>query len=219
MKLLLAWSSGKDAAYALAALRAKGDEVVALLTTLTEDFGRVSMHGVREAVLDAQAAAVGLPLVKVMIPYPCPNEVYEARMKAALEAARAARPVDGVAFGDLFLADVRAYREARLAPTGLAAVFPLWGRPTRALAEEMIDAGVEAYVAVLDPRRVPRAEAGARFDRALLDRLPAGVDPCAENGEFHTVAAYAPGFARRLDLRLGETVERDGFVFRDAACA
>lgn len=212
MRLLLGWSSGKDSAYALSRLRTHGNEIAGLLTTVTKDFARVSMHGVRKVILDAQARAVGLPLVKVEIPYPCPNEIYEAKME---EALRGANGIEGIAFGDLFLEDVRTYREKNLARANLKGVFPLWGLPTRPLAEEMIEAGLEAYVCVLDPKRLPREEIGARFDRAFLDRLPPDVDPCAERGEFHTVVANAPGFSAPLHLAPGETVERDGFLFRD----
>lgn len=211
----LSWSSGKDAAYALHALRHSGTvEVVGLLTTVTSAFGRVSMHGVREALLDAQADALGLPLEKVRIPYPCPNETYEAAMRATLERARAVG-VETVAFGDLFLEEIRGYRERRLSEIGFHAVFPLWGRPTAALAEEMIDRGVRARVSCLDPRRLPPRFAGSTFDRAFLRAIPPEVDPCGERGEFHTFVTDAPGFRHPLRVDVGASVERDGFLFTD----
>lgn len=214
-KALIAWSSGKDAAWALHEVRRDGGyEVVGALTTLTGDFSRVSMHGVREALLRAQCAAADLALTTVPIPYPCPNEVYEARMAAALAAARAGG-VSHMIFGDLFLEDIRAYREATLAATGVTPLFPLWGRPTATLARDMIAGGLQARVVCLDPRKVPRSLAGRRFDETLLRALPSGTDPCAERGEFHTCVVAGPMFRHRLRVRVGETVDRDGFVFTD----
>lgn len=211
----MAWSSGKDSAYALHAVRQAGAlDVVGLLTTVTDAYARVSMHGVRETILSAQAARVGLPLTTVRIPAPCPNEIYERAMAAALGDARA-RGVSHVVFGDLFLADLRAWRIARLAEVGMTAEFPLWRRDTAALAREMIAAGMEARIACLDPRRLDRSFAGRSFDDALLDALPPDVDPCGENGEFHTVVTAGPMFAAPIPTRLGEIVERDGFVFAD----
>jgi len=211
----MAWSSGKDSAYALHAARQAGEiDIVGLLTTVTDAYDRVSMHGVRESILRAQAERVGLPLTTVRIPAPCPNEIYERAMAAALGAARA-RGVSHVVFGDLFLADLRAWRIARLAEVGMEAVFPLWQRDTAALAREMIDGGLEARIACLDPRHLDRSLAGCRFDAALLAALPTGVDPCGENGEFHTVVTAGPMFAAPIPTRLGEIVERDGFVFAD----
>src|SRR5262245_23492163 len=215
MKLLLAWSSGKDSAYALHVLRGRADvEVVGLLTTLNQAHDRVAMHAVRHALLEKQAEAAGLPLHVVSIPDPCPNEAYEHAMAQALSAARE-RGIQGVAFGDLFLEDVRRYREDRMAPTGLVPVFPLWGRDTRALAEEMIDSGLRARLTCIDPRALPADCAGRDFDRALLSALPSGVDPCGENGEFHTFAWAGPMFSREVPVRTGEIVERAGFVFAD----
>ncbi len=185
---------------------------------MSDPFDRVSMHGVREELLEAQADAVGLPLHTVRIPYPCPNETYERAMAAALETA-VAEGVRDVVFGDLFLNDVRAYREDRLRPLGFRAHFPLWGRPTGALAREMVRAGVQATICCLDPRKLPRRFAGRRLDDALLDELPPEVDPCGERGEFHTFVSGGPGFARPLAVRTGETVERDGFVFTDLLAA
>ena len=213
--ILLAWSSGKDSAWSLHALRQDPAlEVVGLLTTLNEAYDRVAMHAVRRALLEAQAEAAGLPLVVVRIPSPCPNETYEAAMAAAVADARA-RGITGIAFGDLFLEDIRRYREKQMSGTGLSLHFPLWGRPTAALAEAMIDGGLQARITCVDPRVMPEDLAGAAFDRALLDRLPAGVDPCGENGEFHTFAWDGPMFRRPVPVRGGEVVTRDGFVFAD----
>ena len=214
-KALIAWSSGKDSAWALHEIRRAGEyEVVGALTTVTETFQRVSMHGVREDILYAQHEAAGLPSIIVPIPYPCPNEVYEARMAAALADAKAAG-VTHVIFGDLFLEDVRAYREQKLAGTGITPLFPLWGKPTDALAREMIDGGLETYLICVDPKQLSRDFAGRRFDHALLGDLPAGVDPCGEKGEFHSCVVAGPMFSRRIDVAVGETVERDGFVYTD----
>lgn len=214
-RALVAWSSGKDAAYALHEVRRAGDlEVVGLLTTVTRAFERVSMHGVREVLLEAQAASIGLPLTRVEIPYPCPNEVYEQAMADTLTSA-AARGVTHVVFGDLFLADIRAYREAQLARVGFTGVFPLWGRDTTALAHVMIAAGLDARLVCVDPSCLDPSFAGRRFDRDLIAELPAGVDPCGENGEFHTFVADGPMFARPVSVIPGVIVERDGFVFAD----
>jgi uncharacterized protein (TIGR00290 family) len=214
-RAVVSWSSGKDAAYSLHEVRRAGAvEVVGLLTTVTETYGRVSMHGVRETVLDAQARATGLPLYKVPIPSPCPNEVYEKAMGSMLVRLRS----DGVrriVFGDLFLEDIRSYREEKLRGTGIEPIFPLWGRPTRALADEMIDAGLRARIVALDPRELPASFAGRPFDRALLGELPATVDPCGERGEFHTCVIDGPMFDRAIPVVPGEVVQRDGCVFAD----
>jgi uncharacterized protein (TIGR00290 family) len=219
MKILLSWSSGKDSAWTLQVLRMQGiGAAAALLTTVNEVAARAAMHAVRVDVLRAQAEAAGLPLIVVPLPSPCPNEVYEQRMAAVVREAVA----DGfthVAFGDLFLEDVRRYREERLAGTGLEPIFPLWGRPTADLAREVIDAGVEARITCVDPRQIPRELAGRQYDRALLSDLPAGADPCGERGEFHTCVIGGPMFSRRLDVEVGATVERDGFVFTDLRLA
>lgn len=213
------WSSGKDSAWALHVERQRGEvEVVGLLTTITEVYNRVSMHGVRDEVLRAQAASVGLPLVRVPIPAPCSNAAYEAAMGRAMQQALA-EGVTCVIFGDLFLEDVRQYRERHLAGTGICARFPLWGLPTRLLAQEMIAAGLVARVTCLDPKRVPRELAGAVFDQQFLARLPAEVDPCAERGEFHTCALAGPMFRQGIRVDVGPTVEREGFVFTDLALA
>ena len=214
-KAMLSWSSGKDSAFALHEVRRAGQlDVVGLLTTVNRQFERVAMHAVRVALLRRQAEAAGLPLAVVEIGWPCPNEAYEAAIGEALVRARDAG-VTHVVFGDLFLADIRAYREAQLAPLGLTPVFPLWQRDTRALAHAMIDGGLTARLTCVDPRALDRRFAGRAFDRALLAELPAGVDPCGENGEFHTFATGGPMFAHPIDVALGEVVERDGFVFAD----
>jgi uncharacterized protein (TIGR00290 family) len=213
-RALLAWSSGKDSAFALHVLREQGVEVTGLLATISEPFDRVAMHAVRLDLVRAQAEAVGLPLLEVRIPSPCPNEAYEAAMAEALATARA-QATTAVAFGDLFLEDVRRYREERLAGTGLRALFPLWGRPTRELAEEMLAAGQKAVLTCVDPRVLPRELAGRAFDASLLRDLPPGVDPCGENGEFHSFAWDGPAFRHPVPVRVGEVVEREGFVFAD----
>ena len=214
-KALIAWSSGKDSAWALHVARAKGEfDIVGALTTVTDSFARVSMHGVREELLRAQLDAAGLPAIIVRIPYPCPNEIYEREMAAAIAEAKAAG-VTHMIFGDLFLREIRAYRERQLAGTGIVPVFPLWDLPTAALAREMIDAGVEAHLAVVDLKKLPASLAGRRFDLGLLDALPVGSDPCGENGEFHSFVAAGPMLKRRIPVRVGETVERDGFAFAD----
>lgn len=218
-KALIAWSSGKDSAWALHEIRRSGDyEIVGALTTVTETFSRVSMHGVREELLAAQLDAAGLAPLRVPIPYPCPNEIYEARMASALTDARA-NGVTHVIFGDLFLEDVRRYREARLAGTGIAPVFPLWLRPTDALAREMIDGGVETYLACVDLKQLPMAFAGRRLDHALLAELPAGADPCGEKGEFHSFVAAGPMLKRKISVRVGDVIEREGFAFADLLAA
>jgi len=213
-RVLLAWSSGKDAAFSLHVLRASGVEVVGLLTTMNAPAGRVAMHDVRREFVLRQAGAVGLPLLEVDLPWPCPNEAYEAAMADALAAARE-RGVTAVAFGDLFLEDVRRYREERMAGTGLSTLFPLWGRPTRALAEEMLAAGQKAVLTTVDRRALPAELAGHAFDESLLRRLPDGVDPCGENGEFHTFAWDGPAFRHPVPVKAGPVVERDGFAYAD----
>lgn len=211
----LSWSSGKDSAWALREVRRDGAyEVAGLLTTVTDAYDRVSMHGVREELLEAQAASIGLPLHKVQIPSPCPNETYEEAMARALDLA-AAEGVRAMVFGDLFLEEVRAYRETRLARRGFRGVFPLWGRDTGALAREMIASGLRAWLCCLDPRQLPKEFAGRPFDLELLSDLPPGVDPCGERGEFHTFVTDGPGFREPVRARVGRTVERDGFVFTD----
>jgi uncharacterized protein (TIGR00290 family) len=214
-KALIAWSSGKDSAWALYEARRSGDyEIVGALTTVTETFGRVSMHGVREELLRAQLEAIGIPPNIVPIPFPCPNKVYEARMGEALSHAKA-EGVSHVIFGDLFLEDVRVYREAKMAGTGVAPVFPLWGRPTKALAHAMIEGGLKTHLVTVDLKVMPKSFAGRKFDEALLDDFPAGVDPCGERGEFHTCVLDGPMFSRAIAASVGEVVEREGFAFAD----
>ena len=211
----VSWSSGKDSTLALAVAREDPTmEVVGLLTTLNGGADRVAMHAVRRELLLAQAAAVGLPVHQVDLPWPCSNEEYERLMTDALASATAAG-VTRMVFGDLFLADVRAYRERALAGTGVEPVFPLWGRPTDELAAQMVDRGIRATLTCVDPRQLDGGFAGRRFDADLLAELPDGVDRCGENGEFHTFVHAGPGFAAPLDVRVGEVVERDGFVFAD----
>ena len=215
MKILLSWSSGKDSAWALHVLnQTHPGAVAALLTTINAEVDRVAMHAVRHDVLQAQAAAAGLPLRVVLIPSPCPNEIYEGQMRVAVDAAVR----DGfthVAFGDLFLEDVRRYREERLNGTGLEPLFPVWGIPTRVLAEQMIDGGLRARLACVDTRKLDPGFVGREFDRELLGELPPGIDPCGENGEFHTCVYAGPMFRTPLVLAPGETVTREPFVWRD----
>ena len=212
---MLCWSSGKDSAWTLHVLRRRRDvEVVGLLTTINTEYERVAMHAVRVALLEAQAEAVGLPLWSVPIPNPCSNQEYEAAMGDAVRKALAAG-ITTMAFGDLFLEDVRRYRETQLAGTGLTPIFPLWGIPTPRLAREMIAGGLRARVSTLDPRVMPRDLIGAEFDEGLLARLPPGVDPCAERGEFHTCVTAGPMFSKPLEIECGEVVDREGFVYGD----
>jgi uncharacterized protein (TIGR00290 family) len=214
-KAWLAWSSGKDSAWALHTIRRQGEfEVVALLTTINRTYQRVAMHAVRESLVEMQAAAAGLPLVKVPIPSPCSNEIYEQAMSEAMARARA-EGAWHVVFGDLFLEDIRAYREKHLAACGMTPVFPVWGKNTRGLAKEMLAGGLSAFLTCVDPRKLDRTFAGRRFDAHLLGKLPPSVDPCGENGEFHTFANAGPMFEREIPVELGEIVERDGFVFTD----
>ena len=214
-KALIAWSSGKDSAWALHETRRAGDfDIVGGLTTVSDAFGRVSMHGVREELLRDQLDAAGLAAIVVYIPFPCSNEIYEQRMAAAMDDARASG-VTHMIFGDLFLEDVRAYRERHLAGTGITLVFPVWGLPTAALARKMIDSGVEAYLSTVDLKKLPAACAGRRFDGALLDALPAGTDPCGEHGEFHSFVSAGPMLSRKIRVKVGTTVERDGFAYAD----
>ena len=214
-RALIAWSSGKDSAWALHDIRGDGSyDIVAALTTVTGDAGCVTVHGVPEDLLHAQLEAAGLPSIVVRIPDPCPNEVYARAMADALDNAKA-QGVTHVVFGDLFLADLRAWREARLAEIGMSAVFPLWQRPTQALAREMITAGVVAHLATVDLGKLPRSFAGRAFDTTLLADLPAGVDPCGENGEFHSFVSAGPMFTHPIAVALGETSVRDGFAYAE----
>jgi uncharacterized protein (TIGR00290 family) len=221
-RALLAWSSGKDSAWTLHVLRRNPEvHIVGLLTTVNQAFDRVAMHAVRRELLAAQAAAVGLPLTTVEIPYPCSNEQYETAMGAAMETARRSG-VAAVAFGDLFLEDVRRYREDRLRGSGITPLFPIWGTPTDVLARDMVAAGLRARLTCVDPRKLPAAFAGRDFDAAMHDelaRLHPDVDPCGERGEFHSFAYDGPMFARAVPIRTGQVVERDGFVFADLTLA
>jgi uncharacterized protein (TIGR00290 family) len=214
-RTVVSWSSGKDSAFALGRLGQDPEvELAGVLTTVTETFGRVSMHGVREELLAQQTERLGLPQFTVKIPSPCPNELYEARMAAAVQELLTAG-VERIAFGDLFLEDVRRYREEKLHGTGIQPMFPLWGQNTAALAREMISSGYRAVLVCVDPRVLDRSFAGREFDASLLADLPASADPCGERGEFHTFVYDGPIFARAIPHRRGEVVERDGFVFAD----
>jgi uncharacterized protein (TIGR00290 family) len=214
MVFALSWSGGKDSALALWTLRREQLEPKALITTVTESYERVSMHGVRRELLVRQAEALDLPLIEVVIPPACVNDVYEARMAEAF-AAESLSGVEAVAFGDLFLEDVRSYREERLAAGGKRGLFPLWGRDTIALSREFLHAGFEATLVCVDPRALDPAFAGRAYDEQLLAELPPRVDPCGENGEFHTFVHAGPIFAQPIACERGEIVERDGFVFSD----
>jgi len=214
-RVALSWSSGKDSAWTLHRLRQDaGIEVAALVTTVNAEFNRVAMHAVRQELLHAQAEAAGLPLIEVPIPYPCSNADYESRMRALIERLRGEH-IDSMAFGDLYLADIRAYREKQLQGTGITPLFPLWKEPTAALARSMIAGGLRAALTCVDPKQLAPEFCGRQFNAALLDALPAGVDPCGENGEFHSFAHTGPMFRAPIAIETGETVERDGFVFTD----
>lgn len=214
-KTLLSWSSGKDSAWALHVLRQDPNvEVVGLFTTINKVFERVAMHAVRVALLQVQAQSAGLPLQIVEIPHPCSNEDY-ARIMGEFIATAKAQGIECFAFGDLFLEDVRQYREERMRGTGITPIFPLWGIPTSKLARDMVAGGLQAVLTCVDPNKVPESFAGRLYDGALLDALPAGVDPCGEYGEFHSFAFDGPMFRAPVGLTVGETVERDGFVFTD----
>ncbi|GGG88543.1 ATPase [Edaphobacter dinghuensis] len=211
----MSWSGGKDSAWALHRLRQQGEfEVGGLLTTVNERFRRVAIHGFREELLDRQTERAGLPLWKVDLPFPCSNEEYEARMAVACERA-VQEGFTGVAFGDLFLEEIRAYRVAKLAGTGLEPVFPVWGIPTDRLAKEMMAGGLRARLTCVDPRKVPAKFAGREWDASLLAELPDGVDSCGENGEFHTFCCAGPMFSGEIPVEAGEWVERDGFVYAE----
>jgi len=216
VKIIVSWSSGKDSAWMLHVLKQQHPgEVAGLLTTTNEAFDRVAMHAVRRELLNKQAEAAGLPLHVVPLPWPCSNEEYEKRMGAAVKALVA----DGfthAAFGDLFLEDVRRYREDKLKDSGLTPLFPIWKtKSTTELAREMVAGGLQARLTCVDPRKLDRRFAGRAFDLALLDELPEGVDPCGENGEFHSFACAGPMFNHAIDVTVGEVVDRDGFVFAD----
>jgi uncharacterized protein (TIGR00290 family) len=214
-RVLLSWSSGKDSAWTLHILRQNPDiEVVGLLTTLNAEFQRVAMHGTRRAVLEAQAEATKLPLWIVPLPWPCSNEIYEERMAKVCERAVNER-IDAIAFGDLFLREVRAYRENQLKPTGLEPLFPLWDLPTAELARTMIVGGIRAKLSCVDTKQLPGSFAGREFDASLLQDFPPETDPCGERGEFHTCVYDGPMFSAPLQLEPGEVLDRDGFMFAD----
>ncbi len=214
-KVLLSWSSGKDSVWALHLLRQQLDlEVAALLTSFNSAADRVAMHAVRRGLVETQAGRTGVPQWAVDLPWPCSNAEYEERMRGVCQRA-VSEGITAVAFGDLFLQDIREYRERQLRGTGLDPLFPVWQIPTAQLARDMISAGVKAKITCVDPAQVDRSFAGRDFDQTLLDSLPASVDPCGENGEFHTFVYDAPVFTRPIEIRMGEIVERDGFVFAD----
>ncbi len=219
MKTLLSWSTGKDSAWALHLLKQDPQiELAGLFSTLNTEFDRVAMHGTRRALLEAQAEAAGLPLDIIPIPNPCPNEVYEKAMGDFVERALA-KGVEAIAFGDLFLEDIRAYREKMLEGSGLKPIFPVWGIPTDKLAKDMIAGGLEATLVCVDSNQLDPAFAGRQFNGDLLDALPEGVDPCGENGEFHTCVTGGPMFEKPVRVRAGETVERGRFFFADVLMA
>lgn len=213
-KILLSWSSGKDSAWSLHMLRQESYEIAGLLTTFNSAFDRVAMHSSRRSLVERQAQAAGLPLVPVPLPWPCSNHDYECAMRKVCDEALA-QHVQAIAFGDLFLEDIRAYREKQLQGTGLEALFPLWKKPTAELAREMLRGGLQAKLVCVDPAKLSSDFAGRDFDEALLRDLPPQVDPCGENGEFHTFVHAGPMFAQKIPVAVGERVQRDGFWFVD----
>ena len=220
-RVLLSWSSGKDAAWTLHILRREPDtQVVGLLTTFNEVFDRVAMHAVRRELVEAQAEAAGLPLWRVPLPWPCSNEEYEQRMAAVMRRAKE-EGITHIAFGDIHLEDVRHYRESRMAGTGIEPIFPLWTTrdQTPRLARQMLEAGVKAVVTCVDPKQVPEHFVGRYYDETLVSELPAGIDPCGERGEFHTFCFAGPMFSREIPVQIGEILHRDGFWFADVVPA
>jgi uncharacterized protein (TIGR00290 family) len=214
-KILLSWSSGKDSAWALHVLRQQAEyEVAGLVTTINSAFDRVAMHSTRRALVEMQAEAAGLPLITAPLPWPCSNVEFELAMKRVCDQA-VSEEITGIAFGDLYLAEIRAYRERQLQGTGLEPLFPIWERPTDELARQMIGSGLRAKIVCVDPKQLPPEFVGRDFDQSFLDELPAGVDPCGENGEFHSFVYAGPMFSRELAIAAGEKVERDGFWFCD----
>ena len=214
-RVALSWSSGKDSAWALHSLRqSPGMEVAALITTFNCAADRVAMHAVRRRLVEAQAERARLPLWPIELPWPCSNAVYEDLMNEVLRRA-ISEEIAMIAFGDLFLQDIREYREKQLQGTGLEPVFPLWKLPTRDLAHGMIRGGLRATITCLDPKKLDRSYAGRDFDASFVSDLPMSIDPCGENGEFHTFAFDAPVFSSPIQIEKGEIVERNGFVFTD----
>lgn len=217
--LWFSWSTGKDSAFALSETMKRPDiKVTGLFTSINETFHRVAMHAVRESLLQAQADALGLPLHLVRIPQRCSNEIYEVQMRQLIAKAKE-NDVQVMGFGDLFLQEVRDYREKMMKDTGIECLFPLWNQPTDQLALQMIDSGMKAVLTCIDPKKLPASFAGRDFDQSLLRDLPAGIDPCGENGEFHTFVYESPIFQKPLAIKRGEQVERDGFVFQDVQLA
>ena len=215
-RILISWSGGKDAAWTLHQLRSFGEgEVVGLVTSVVPELGRSAMHGVRVELVRAQARSAGLPLLEVPLPWPCTNARYESAFLAGLSEARARWGVTHVAFGDLFLEDIRAYRERLLDGSQLEPLFPLWHQPTRELLDAMLTAGLRATIVCLDPAQLDRRFAGRTLDRALAAELPGGVDPCGERGEFHTFVTAGPMLSGTVAVQPGDMVERDGFVYAD----
>jgi len=215
-RVVLAWSSGKDSAWTLHCLRQADEvDVVGLLTTFNETFDRVAMHAVRRVLVEEQAAQTELPLFSVPIPWPCSNEDYEQSIESSVKQLVNEYQVTHIAFGDLFLEDIRAYREEKMKGQDIKPLFPIWGLDTRQLAEDMIASGLKAKITCVDPKKLPGKMAGRTFDREFLEELPTGVDPCGENGEFHSYAYQGPMFKKNISIQLGEIVERDGFVFAD----
>lgn len=215
MKTWLSWSSGKDSAWALHLLvRQPGVEVTGLFCTVNETFGRAAMHAVRVELLLRQAEAVGLPVRLIPIPYPCPDAKYEALMEEFIRETRD-QGTECLAFGDLFLADIRKYRENRLKGTGIIPLFPLWGIPTEELSRAMVSSGLRAVVTCVDPKQLSEDFLGREYDGSFLEEIPAGVDPCGENGEFHSFAYDGPMFKKEIEISRGKRVSRDGFAFVD----
>jgi len=214
-EIILSWSSGKDSAWTLHMLQQNPDyKVVGLVTTVNQKHHRVAMHGVREKILQQQADAADLPLHTLNIPSPCTNKEYEAVMQTFITVMQK-NNIEYMAFGDLYLEDIRQYREKQLEGTGISPVFPLWLKPTRALAEEMIAGGLEATITCIDPKKISASFAGRRFDLNFINDLPDGIDPCGENGEFHSCVHNGPMFKQPIPVNAGEVVERDNFVFAD----
>jgi len=214
-KAIVSWSSGKDSAMALyKVLRSNQFQVIAMLTTVSDPFQRVSMHGVREELLDRQAASIGIPIEKIRIPYPCPNEVYEQKMSETMVSYKSSGLTHAI-FGDLFLEDIRKYREEKLSQFGIIPVFPLWREDTSRLARTILGLGFKAVITCVDPKKLDVKFAGRHFDADFLNEIPLTVDPCGENGEFHTFVYDGPIFKRSIEIVVGDCVMRDGFQFAD----